>query len=173
MNYSIEKSIEILERIPATLQALVQGLSDDWVQQHEGENTWTVFDILGHLIYAERVNWLQRAKIILSTQNDKTFPVFDRFAQFEESKGKNIPMMLVEFAELRSQNIEKLKALNLSAADLSKKGKHPTFGEVSLSQLLSTWTVHDLGHLAQICRVMSKQYTEAVGPWTNFLRILQ
>ncbi len=173
MQFSIEKSIEILERTPRVLQALLHGISDEWIYQNEGEDTWSPFDVLGHLIYAERVNWLQRATIILSSSSDKTFPTFDRFAQFEESKGKTIAHMLEEFAQYRHENINQLRSLNLNNDALNKTGIHPTFGEVSLAQLLSTWVVHDLGHTAQINRVMAKQYKDAVGPWINFLRILQ
>jgi hypothetical protein len=124
-------------------------------------------------VYAERVNWMQRAEVILSDMPDKTFSTFDRFAQIEESKGKKMADLLREFDLLRKENISKLQALKLKKTDLKKTGRHPAFGEVNLSQLLATWTVHDLDHIAQISRVMAKQYREAVGSWLNFLRILQ
>ncbi len=173
MNFSIPQSIQILERTPAVLCEMLHDLSPEWVMKNEGNNTWSPYDVVGHLVYAERVNWIQRADVILSDLHDKTFATFDRFAQFEESKGKKINHLLDEFAQLRKENISKLMAFKLNKKDLNKTGRHPAFGEVTLSQLLATWTVHDLDHIAQISRVMSKQYSDAVGSWVNFLRILQ
>jgi uncharacterized damage-inducible protein DinB len=173
MNFSIEKSIEILERTPATLFSLLQGLSADWTTANEGGETWSAFDIVGHLVYGEKANWMPRMDLILSDQPDKTFIPFDRLAQFEQSKGKTLEDLLLEFKTLREKNIAHLRSKNLTDNDLAQKGIHPSFGDVTLSQLLATWTVHDLSHLAQVSRVMAKQYKEAVGPWTAFLRVLQ
>lgn len=173
MNFNLSKSIEILERTPLVLQAMLAHVSDEWVLKNEGGDSWSVFDILGHLIHGEKTDWIPRMEIILSENPDKGFEPFDRFAQFEESKGKLLVGLLHEFNSLRKRNLEKLASKNLSENDLGKTGVHPEFGEVTLSQLLATWVVHDLNHIAQINRVMAKQYKVAVGPWSAYLRILQ
>lgn len=172
MNFNLNNCIEILSRTPAVLDSLLGGLSDEWIHNNEGEATWSPFDIVGHLIHGDKTDWIPRMKVILSDGPDKKFDPFDRFAQFEASKGKNIRQLLDEFKALRKKNIEILKSKNLDAQDLSKTGIHPEFGEVRLEQLLATWTAHDLSHLAQITRVMARQYTREVGPWKQYLPIL-
>ena len=173
MNFTLEKSIEILERTPNVLAAMLQNISAEWTLNNEGGQTWTVYDIIGHLIHGEKTDWIPRAAIILSEKPDKTFEPFDRLAQFEASKGKSLTELLDEFKILRKNNIEYLRSIKLTGKDLEAKGFHPAFGEVTLSQLLSTWVVHDLNHIAQISRVMAKQYKAAVGPWIEYLSILQ
>lgn len=172
MNFNLNNCIEILSRTPAVLDSLLGGLSDEWIHNNEGEATWSPFDIVGHLIHGDKTDWIPRMKVILSDGPDKKFDPFDRFAQFEASKGKNIRQLLDEFKALRKKNIEILKSKNLDAQDLSKTGIHPEFGEVRLEQLLATWTAHDLSHLSQITRVMARQYTREVGPWKQYLPIL-
>lgn len=172
MEFDVKKSIEILTRTPIVLESLMDGLSEEWVQGNEGENTWSPFDVLGHLIHGEKTDWIQRLHIILSDDVNKTFTPFDRFAQFEESKDKTIKQLLDEFKIARQNNIEILQAKNIAEDTLDRKGVHPVFGEVTLKQLLATWVVHDLGHIAQITRVMAKQYTTEVGPWKEYLPIL-
>ncbi len=166
MNFSLEKSIEILERTPNVLNAMLQNISVEWTLNNEGEQTWRVYDIIGHLIHGEKTDWITRAEIILSEKPDKTFEPFDRLAQFDESNGKSLTQLLDEFKILRKTNIDHLRSKQLTDKNLEEKGIHPAFGEVTLSQLLSTWVVHDLNHIAQICRVMAKQYKTEVGPWT-------
>ncbi len=173
LNFNLAQAIEVLERTPNLLDSMLRGLSDGWTTHNEGGETWSPYDVMGHLIYGENSNWITRMEIILSDKPDKTFAQFDRFAQFELSKGKTLSQLLDEFKAVRQKNITYLKAKNLTEADLGKKGIHPAFGEVSLKQLLSTWTVHDLNHLAQISRVMAKQYKQEVGPWVEYLRILK
>ena len=173
MKFSLNKSIQILERTPVVLETLLINISDDWIFANEGSDSWSVFDIVGHLLHGEKTDWIQRMDNILSDSTDKTFTPFDRFAQFEESKGRTLEQIIAEFKEQRMKNLEYLRSKNLSESDLSKTGIHPVFGEVTLSQLLSTWTVHDLNHLAQISRVLAKQYKAEVGPWIEFLRILK
>jgi hypothetical protein len=173
MNFNLEKSIEILERTPETLHAMLNGISPDWTSNNEGGDSWSVFDIIGHLIHGEKTDWIPRAEIILSENPDKKFEPFDRFAQFENSKGKSLQQLLDEFEILRAFNIGNLRSKNITIDDLERKGIHPAFGEVSLSQLLAAWVVHDLNHIAQISRVMAKQYKSAVGPWVEYLRVLQ
>ena len=173
MNFNIEKSLEILERTPNVLIAMLQNISPEWTTNNEGGETWSVYNIIGHLIHGEKTDWVSRVDIILSGKSDKTFEPFDRFAQFEESKGKSLLQLLNEFKRLRKQNIEYLHSKKISNKNLEEKGIHPAFGEVTLSQLLSAWTVHDLNHISQISRVMAKQYKGEVGPWIKYLKILQ
>lgn len=172
MKYSFERSYEILERTPAVLKALLGGLSDDWILPNEGPETFSPFDVVGHMIHGEQTDWAVRAKMILEYGDTKTFERWDRTAMYEESKGKTLTQLLDQFAELRRNNIEWLKSLNLSEADLDKKGMHPVLEAVTLRNLLATWVVHDLTHIAQVTRVMAKQYREEMGPWTGFFRIL-
>lgn len=172
MNFNLNASIEILERTPLVLNSLLNGISNDWIQNNEGENTWSPFDIMGHLIHGEKTDWMARLEIILSDASSKTFAPFDRFAQFEESKGKTISQLLKEFEDLRKQNLSILKSKNITPKDLQLTGIHPTFGTVTLEHLLATWVAHDLGHIAQICRVMAKQYKNEVGPWREYLPIM-
>ena len=173
MTFSLDKSIEILEKTPEVLSSMLQTLSSEWTSHNEGGDTWRVYDVVGHLIHGEKTDWMPRIEIILSNEPDKTFESFDRFAQFEASKGKSLAQLLDEFRRLRKMNLEKLHSLALIEMDSTKTGIHPSFGEVTLSQLISTWVVHDLNHITQISRVMAKQYKEAVGPWIDYLRILQ
>ncbi len=173
MEFSIIKSIEILKRTPDTLSILIDGLSQEWTSTNEGKDTWSVYDVIGHLIHGDKTDWLIRAELILSENEMKTFSPFDRFAQFEESKGKTLKDLLVEFKAIRTANLLRLKQLNITDTDYNKIGIHPAFGVVSLSQLISAWVVHDLDHISQIARVMAKQYKEEVGHWVEYLKILK
>lgn len=172
MQYSLERSYEILERTPAVLQSLLAGLSDDWVMPNEGPETFSPYDVIGHLIHGEKTDWTTRMKMILKFGNTKTFVRWNREAMYEESKGKNLQQLLDEFTALRNENMIWFKSLNLTEADFDRKGMHPVLGEVTLRNLLATWVVHDLTHIAQITRVMAKQYKEEMGPWPQFFRIL-
>lgn len=172
MQYSISGAIEILQRTPATLSALLSGVSDAWTLPNEGPDTFSPYDVVGHLIHGEKTDWVARAQRILEFGTDKTFDAYDRFAQYEASKGKSLQQLLDEFAELRKQNIGWLQGLGLTEIDLDKKGMHPSLGEVTLRNLLATWVVHDLTHLAQVTRVMAKQYKDEMGPWPQYFRIL-
>lgn len=172
MKYDLDKSYEILDRTPVVLKTLLQGLPDDWILNNEGPDTFSPYDVVGHLIHGEKTDWPDRIKMILEHGTSQPFIPYDRFAMFNESKGKTLTQLLDEFDILRQKNIQWFKSLNLNEADLDKKGTHPTFGEVTLRQLLSTWVVHDLTHLAQVTRVMAKQYKEETGPWAEFFRIL-
>lgn len=173
MEFQIEHAVTILGRTPATLNALLRDLPEPWLAQNEGPETWSPYDVVGHLIHGEETDWIPRAKIILEHGETRAFEPFDRVAMFEESKGKSIGQLLDTFARLRAENLRDLKALNLTADLLAKRGHHPELGVVTLSQLLSTWVVHDLGHVRQIVRVLSKQYRDAVGPWRAYLSILE
>ncbi len=173
MYFTLEKSIEILERTPRVLNTMLQNISAEWTSNNEGGETWSVYDIIGHLIHGEKTDWIPRAEIILSENTNQKFEPFNRFAQFEESKGKSLAQLSYEFKILRENNIRHLRSRQLTDKQMELKGVHPAFGEVTLAQLLSAWVVHDLNHIAQISRVMAKQYQAEVGPWIAYLKILQ
>lgn len=172
MPFTLEATREILSRTPATLDALLRGLPDGWSRCDEGAGTWSPFDVVGHLIHGERTDWIPRAKIILEQGPARPFEPFDRFAQLEANRGKTLEELLDLFAELRAANLRELDALELTPERLSREGTHPELGTVTLGQLLATWAVHDLNHLAQIARVMAGRYRSEVGPWGAYLRIL-
>jgi hypothetical protein len=170
--FTVEEGTAILERTPAALDALLRGLPDGWIAAHEGGDTWSAFDVVGHLIHGERTDWLPRAQIILQHGPGRAFDKFDRFAQFAGSEGRTLASLLDEFAAARRESIRQLRALNLSEADLDRPGRHPELGAVTLRQLLATWVAHDLDHVAQIARVLARQYSDEVGPWRAYLRII-
>ena len=172
MEFQIDRAVEILGRTPHTLNSLLRDVSDDWALGNEGPETWSPYDVLGHFIHGEETDWIPRARIILEHGESVPFEPFDRFAQFEKSKGKTLGELLDAFESLRAENLDALKGMNITLAQLELRGAHPTFGPVTLGQLLASWVVHDLGHISQIVRVMSRQYTEASGPWKAFLPIL-
>jgi hypothetical protein len=173
MAHNLDHTVQLLARTPPTLDALLRDLPQTWTSVNEGENTWSAFDIVGHLIHGERTDWMPRAKMILQFAETRAFDPFDRFAQARESEGKSLEQLLDEFARLRRENLSELRALNLRPEDLARRGRHPALGAVTLSELLATWPAHDLTHLHQISRVMAHQYREAVGPWSQYLGVLQ
>ncbi|NWJ42589.1 MAG: DinB family protein [Geothrix sp.] len=169
---SLDEIVAVLDRTPTSLATLLEGLSETWVTATEGDNTWSPYDVIGHLIYGERVNWIPRARHILSGET-QPFEPFDRTAQFTQSRGKPLSELLTTFAELRRDNVAVLLGMNLTNADLDRVGLHPELGDVTLAQLLATWVVHDLDHLGQIARTMAKVCASSVGPWANYLSILK
>jgi hypothetical protein len=171
--HNLQQTIALLTRTPAALDALLRDLPDAWTSSNEGEGTWSAFDIVGHLIHGERTDWMPRAKMILAHGETRAFEPFDRLAQGRESRGKSLGQLLDDFARQRSENLTGLQALNLSASDLARRGRHPALGTVTLSELLATWAAHDLTHLHQISRVMAHQYRQAVGPWSAYLGVLK
>jgi len=172
MEFQLDEAVAILRRTPTVVNELLRNLPDDWVRMNEGPDTWSPYDIVGHLIHGEETDWIPRAKIFLEYGEARAFEPFDRFAQFEKSKGKSLTELLETFAQLRRRNLEALAGLNIKPAQLEKRGRHPELGDVTLGQLLAPWTVHDLSHISQITRVMCKQYGAAVGPWKAYLPIL-
>jgi len=173
VRHELDDTIALLERTPAALDALLRGLPDAWTMRNEGEGTWTAFDVVGHLIHGERTDWMARTRLILEHGESRPFERFDRLAQETASRGRTLGELLDEFARLRGANLGDLRALNLQPSDLERRGTHPTFGSVTLSQLLATWAAHDLTHLHQLSRVLAHQYRETVGPWTAFLGVMQ
>ena len=172
MNFDLDKSLAVLERTPGVLRSLLADLPEDWTRGNEGPETWSPFDVVGHLVVAEETDWMPRARVILAQGPDRTFPPFDRFRHLRENKNKPLGELLDRFEELRVRNLADLGALDLGPRELALTGEHPEFGSVTLAQLLATWVAHDLGHLAQATRVMAKQYREAVGPWRAYLPVL-
>ncbi len=172
MEFQLDQAKMILRRTPTTLNSLLQNLSDEWILSNEGANSWSPFDIVGHLIHGEQTDWIPRVKTILEHGENRAFEPFDRYAMFEKSKGKTLGELLVMFERLRGESLKELEGMNLTPEMLQKRGIHPELGVVTLSQLLSTWVVHDLGHIGQIVRVMAKQYSEAVGSWHAYLPVL-
>ena len=172
MNFDLATAIPILERTPAVLRALLDGLPDAWIHAREGPETWSAFDVLGHLIHGEKTDWIPRARLILSQGASEPFEPFDREAMFEASRGKSLGALLAEFERLRRDNIASLRALGLKPEDLARAGKHPELGTVTLGQHLATWTAHDLGHIRQIAQTMGRQYRDAIGPWRAYLSMM-
>lgn len=172
MEFDLTAGIAILERTPHTFRAMLAGLPSAWTDATEGPETWSPYDIMGHLVHGERADWITRARIILDQGPERRFAPFDRFAQFRESEGKSLVDLLDEFARLRAGNLETLQGWRLTDAHLALEGEHPAFGPVTLRQLLSTWVAHDLSHIAQTARVMAKQYRDAIGPWRAYLPVM-
>lgn len=173
MTFDFDDAISMLSRTPRVLDAWLRDLPSGWITGTEGPSTWSPFDVVGHLIHGERTDWMTRVEHLLAHGESAPFPPFDRFAQFEASKGKALDELLDTFAVLRADSLRRLGALHLTPADLERPGRHPEFGRVTLGELLSTWVVHDLDHLVQISRVMGRQYSAAVGPWRKYLRIIE
>ena len=173
MAHQLEQTISLLARTPAALDALLRELPEAWTLRNEGENTWSPFEVVGHLIHGERTDWISRARMILEFGETRTFETFDRGGHEREIHGKSLGQLLEEFRRVRSENLGELRALNLQPAQLELRGRHPAFGTVTLSELLATWAVHDLTHLHQISRIMAHQYRETVGPWIKYLGVLQ
>jgi hypothetical protein len=172
MNFDLALSTDVLRRTPATLRALLDGLDEPWVRGTEGPETFSPFDVVGHLIDGEETDWIPRARIILARGPDLRFDPYDRFRHFARNAGRSLASLLDEFARLREANLELLGGWELTERELDLPGEHPSLGRVTLRQLLAAWVVHDLGHLAQVARVMAKQYREQVGPWVPYLPVL-
>lgn len=173
MGHNLQQTISLLSHTPAALNALLRDLPETWVLCDEGENTWNAFQVIGHLNHAERADWIPRVNTILQFGEGRAFEPFNREGHAHEIQGKTLDQLLDEFTRLRSENLEKLGALNLRQEDLERRGLHPSLGIVTLSQLLATWATHDLTHLHQISRIMAYQYRETVGPWSRYLGVLQ
>jgi DinB family protein len=166
------RAVAVLERTPSVLRQQLAGLPDLWVHGREAESSWSPFEVVGHLINGERTDWIPRARLILERGEAATFEPFDRFAHLAEFPGRPLEELLGLFATLRRQNLDTLAGWKLGEGELDRRGRHPDFGPVTLRELLATWVVHDLGHLAQISRVMAKQYAGLVGPWEAYLPVL-
>jgi len=172
MQFQLEDALSILSRTPAALDAMVRGLPEPWLHANEGPETWSPFDVVGHLVAGERTDWVTRLRLILEDGDKHPFEPFNRTAMFEESKGKTIAELLDTFATLRAQNLETVRALQLEPADFARRGMHPSLGSVTLEQLLATWVTHDMTHMVQISRVIAKQFKDEVGPWREYIGVL-
>ena len=173
MEHSLDHTIALLDRAPAALDALLRDLPEEWTLRNEGENTWTVYDVVGHLIYADRADWMPRARRILEFGETKPFDPFDRQGHLRECEGKSLTQLLDEFKDVRHERLNELRGMNLAHSDLRLRGRHPALGVVTLSELLATWAAHDMTHLHQISRVIAHQYRESVGPFGEYLGVLQ
>lgn len=173
MDYQFETAIPVLERTPRVLSALLSGLPEPWLQASEGPNKWTPREVLSHLIHGEQTDWIPRVEHLLQHGDRLAFPPFDQEASVHAGEGQSVPALLYRFATLREKSLARLRELNLGNGDLTRTGRHPEFGVVTLGQHLSTWVAHDLGHIAQVVRVMSRQYRSAVGPWIAYLSLLR
>ncbi len=173
MEHNLPHTLSLLARTPAVLNALLRDLPEGWTLRNEGDDTWSAFDVVGHLIHGERTDWMPRVRMVLQSGEAQTFKPFDRLGQVRESQGKSLGQLLDEFARLRSENLGELRALHLRPEDLELRGRHPALGLVTLSQRLATWAAHDLTHLHQISRVMAHQYREAVGLWSEYLGVMR
>jgi hypothetical protein len=172
VSFDLSETLDILGRTPAVLDALLRGTSASWHDIDEGPDTWSAADVMGHLIHGEETDWVPRARIILENREERPFEPFDRFAQFARFAGWPLDRLLDRFGELRQANLEIVRDWRLTEAQLALPGRHPELGSVTLRQLLATWAVHDLNHIAQIARVMAKRYTREVGVWHAYLSIL-
>ncbi len=173
MEFRLDQAMDVLQQTPAVLRALLHGISDPWVNNNYGAKTFSPFDVVGHLIHGERTDWIPRAKIILQHGETQTFEPYDRYAMFEDSKGKTLDQLLETFEVLRKANLETLRAMNLTPEKLALRGTHPALGAVTMQQLLAMWVVHDLNHFHQIAKCMSWQYKDAVGPWLPYVGVLK
>ena len=170
--FVLEEATAVLTRTPLVLSALLRDLPDGWITANEGDETWSPFDVIGHLLHGERTDWIPRVRIILEHGDERAFDRFDRFAQFADAKSHTLASLLDEFAAARQGSLATLAGLRLSDADLDRHGRHPELGDVTLRQLLATWVAHDLDHVVQVSRVLARQYAEEVGPWRAYLRII-
>ena len=173
MDFRFDDAVPVLRRTPAVLRTWLQDLPGSWVAATEGPGTWSPFDVVGHLIHGERTNWMPRVEHLLRHGDAVAYPPFDREAMLTESQGRSLGELLDTFDRVRGESLERLSALGLGDADLARQGRHPAFGVVTLGQQLATWVAHDLSHLNQIGRVMARQYSDAVGPWREYLSVLR
>lgn len=173
MELDLAEALDILRRTPAVLDTLLRGTSPSWHAGTEGPDTWSPADVVGHLIHADETDWMPRARMILEQGEDRAFEPFDRFGQLTRFAGWSLDRLLDRFAEVREASLETVRSWRLTGAHLALPGRHPELGPVTLRQLMATWAVHDLSHLAQIARVMARQYKEEVGVWQAYLSILQ
>jgi hypothetical protein len=173
MTHHLQDTIALLTRTPSALDALLRDMPESWTLRNEGGDTWSAFDVIGHLIHGERTDWMPRLKLILASGDSRPFEPFDRLAQKKESADKSLTALLDEFASARARNLRELRSMDLRAEDFARQGRHPALGVVTISQLLATWAVHDLTHLHQLSRVLAHQYQDLVGPWSAYLGVLK
>lgn len=173
MDYDLKQSIAVLERTPQVLRTMLSSIDREWTHTNYGDDTFSPFDVVGHLITGEKTDWIARARIILEHGPARPFDSYDRYAQFEASRGKSLEQLLDDFEQARRESLRHLHEMSLTPQHMLKKGTHPILGEVTLAQLLATWVVHDLNHITQIAKCMATQYVEAVGPWKEYLGVLK
>ena len=171
MEFRLEDAVPVLERTPAVISSLLESMPAGWLDARERPDAWSPREIVAHLIWGERTDWIPGARIILAQGPHRRFQPFDRFAELKSDRPLND--LLEELDQLRAGNLATLRGWNLKPKDLELTGEHPGLGTVTLRQLLATWVAHDLTHIAQITRTMAREYKGAVGPWTEYFRVLQ
>jgi hypothetical protein len=177
MRWKRDEAVAVRERTPRVVRAQLQWLPEVWTHRNYGEGpdgkpTWSAYDIVGHLIHGDRTDWIPRLRIILEFGESRAFDPFDRTGHVEESRGKTLGRLLDEFDEVRRGSLAALQEMRIQETDLGRKGRHPALGTVTAENLLAMWVVHDLNHVAQICKAMAYQYKAEVGPWEAYASIL-
>jgi hypothetical protein len=172
MNFRLDEGLESLAATPAAVDALLRSRPEAWLTCRMGEGTFTPRDVLGHLVFAEMTDWIPRARHILEGHGATPFAPFDRVGHRPLIDGRPIAELLDRFAALRRENLETLRGFHLGEAQLEMTGTHPELGPVTLRQLLATWVVHDLGHIAQLMRILAYEYRDEIGPWRQFVTIV-
>jgi hypothetical protein len=167
----LNDTVALLERTPRVVRELVGQLPERWLGERDTADGWQARDVVGHLISAELDDWIPRAEMIMEHGTDRPFEPFDRFAHVERDRDVPLPALLDRFDELRAASLRRLGKL-VTEDDLERFGRHPSLGEVTMRQLLATWAVHDLDHVAQIFAALSAAYDSEVGPWREYLGIL-
>lgn len=170
--FDLALSVASLERTPRVLRAWLDGLDARWTATNYGAETFSPFDVVGHLLHGEHSDWIPRMQRILAHGQGLPFDPYDRFAQYEESRGKSLEQLLGEFERARAHSLAALARVAPGERELDALGMHPRLGTVTLRQLLATWVVHDLNHLHQIAKCMAWQYRDEVGPWREYLPLL-
>ena len=173
MEFRFDQALPVLRQTPRTVRAMLMDLPREWTSSTEGPGTWSPYDVVGHLIHGERADWIPRVEHLLQHGEAVPFPPFDREAMFAASRGQTLAQLLDRFSALRNTSLSRLDALGLTDTDLGRTGRHPEFGVVTLGQHLATWVAHDMTHIAQISRVIARQYADAVGPWKAYLSVLK
>ena len=173
MNFDLTTATPVLARTPTILRDLLSGIPEEWTRGSEGPDTWSIREILAHLVNGEKTDWIPRVRHMLEFGASEPFPPFDRIAGFAECRDAAIDSLLADFTDARRESLETLASLRLRPDDLAREGRHPEFGRVTLGQHLATWVAHDFTHISQIVRVMASQYRDAVGPWAAYLRVVR
>ncbi len=169
----LQECLAVLSRTPVVLDSLLRDLPETLTAASEGPGTWSPSEVVRHLIYGEKTDWMPRMELIQEHGTSRPFEPYDHEGQFREGGGKSLAALLDEFRELRQNGVARLRAMNLTSEQLDSKGMHPALGLVTARQLLATWTAHDLNHLMQISRVMAKRYKPEVGPWVAYMSVMK
>jgi len=172
MEFRLHEAVQSLKATPGAVDRLLRGRPEAWLECRKGEGTFSAKDVVGHLIFAEMTDWIPRARQILEGRGERPFEPFDRAGHRDLMQGRAIGELLDLFAAERRKSVKALRRFELDERRLEMRGTHPELGPVTLRELLATWVVHDLGHVAQLMRVLAHEYRDEVGPWRTYLTIL-